>query len=103
LSRALRLHAVPRYEIDSNKSGYNKGNEQSAEYCLFMSFIICNLRHKVQYCDGGYMQHAGSDVMCFRYDSTVFEVDLFYLCKSADILTVMKCLKTELLLGRSKC
>jgi hypothetical protein len=49
------------------------------------------------------MQHAGSDVMCFRYEFTVLEVDLFYLCKSTDIPTVMKCLKTELLLGRSKC
>ena len=41
--------------------------------------------------------------MCFRYDFTVLEVDLFYLCKLSDILTVMKCLRTELLLGRSKC
>lgn len=49
------------------------------------------------------MQHAGSDVMCFRYDFTVLEVDLFYLCQSTDIPTVIKCLRTELLLGRSKC
>ena len=68
-----------------------------------MSFIICNLRHKLQYCDGGYMQHAGSDVMCFRYDFTVLEVYLYYFCKLTDIPTAMKCLKTELMLGRSKC
>jgi hypothetical protein len=49
------------------------------------------------------MQHAGSDVMCFRYAFTVLEVDLFYLCKLTHIPTVIKCLRPELLIGRSKC
>jgi hypothetical protein len=38
----------------------------------------------------------------FVNDFTVLEVDLFYLYKFTDIPTVMKCLRTELLLGRSK-